>query len=83
MIHISEVSPFKGIQFLSMLLYQLKHEMDPHVQLHLIFSIPTLANHDNCVGPVLQILLPLAEGLAMSSLCISARLLETSNSSKV
>lgn len=72
MIHISEVSPFKGIQFLSMLLYQLKHEMDPHVQLHLIFSIPTLANHDNCVGPVLQILLPLANTTTLRAVAIRA-----------
>jgi hypothetical protein len=56
--------PVLGLAFLSLILYQLRNEVDPQIHLALLSTIPTLATHQACVSPILRILLPLTQSTA-------------------
>jgi hypothetical protein len=67
---ISKISPFQGLTFLSLLLYQLQHETDNTVQLSILYTIPTLATHSSCVSPILRVIMPLTKVQSMKAVAI-------------
>ncbi|CAH3022453.1 unnamed protein product, partial [Porites evermanni] len=51
---LAKADPSQGLYFLPVLLYKLCKESNPEVKGHLLYSIPKLATHKFCIGPVLH-----------------------------
>ncbi|XP_022783954.1 focadhesin-like isoform X5 [Stylophora pistillata] len=51
---LAKADPSQALTFLPLLLYKLSKEVDPEVKQHALYTIPQLASHKFCIGPVLH-----------------------------
>ncbi|XP_027059446.1 focadhesin-like [Pocillopora damicornis] len=51
---LAKADPSQAVTFLPLILYKLSKEVDPEVKQYALYTIPQLATHKFCIGPVLR-----------------------------